>query len=382
MPRDWYDIKFLESASNVRSIINKSSGRSISASIAREIAVCIQQGRLFFEAAETAPLQIKPLQIYYGVVAFAKAVVVAKRRTSLATLASTHGLTDITRHDTRVEDLALRISSTGGFQEFNDAIAPLGRIWYYDQYMPRWFEKRFDLSEGLAGQQVDLKDILSRIPNLSESFRQTFSEQANAALIYLDFEPPVGNVCTLRIDDPNLFSDRSSLVASVKKWRSSYPFLDRWRFKSAMHAWGSAILLFDNFDLARIDDVSEEQLTPSDNNGFSARSSPIRGQHSIVPAVDILPPLSGGYVHDAATFAMRPLAGNCLPEYSLQLLGTFLLSSLVRYRPHVWQSAISRSIFQQSPADDRALSLVEKFLDRVQADFPEMVVRVIDYSRA
>jgi hypothetical protein len=97
MTNNWYDIKFMESASNLRELISNSTGRKPSASIAREIAVCIQQGRLFFEAAAEAPIQIKPLQIYYGVVAFAQAIIVATKCSSLSTLARAHGLTDITR---------------------------------------------------------------------------------------------------------------------------------------------------------------------------------------------------------------------------------------------------------------------------------------------
>ncbi len=92
MINDWYDIKFMESATNVRELLGNSMGRTPSASIAREISVCIQQGRLFFEAASVAPIQIKPLQIYYGVVAFAQAVIVARNRHSLSTLARAHGV--------------------------------------------------------------------------------------------------------------------------------------------------------------------------------------------------------------------------------------------------------------------------------------------------
>jgi len=43
MTNDWYDIKFLESAINVRELIGSSTGRKPSARIAREIAVCIQR---------------------------------------------------------------------------------------------------------------------------------------------------------------------------------------------------------------------------------------------------------------------------------------------------------------------------------------------------
>ena len=105
------------------------------------------------------------------------------------------------------------------------------------------------------------------------------------------------------------------------------------------------------------------------------------GDWTVVPAADILVPLSGGYVGSGQTYAMQPINNTKLSEYALQFLGTFLLSSLVRYRPQIWQNAISRSVTAQSAADDRALSLIEKFLDDALSGFPDMVVRVIDYQR-
>ena len=92
----------------------------------------IQQGRLFFEAAIGAPIQIRPLLIYYGVVGFAQAVIVTRKNAALATLVRAHGLTDLTPHSGGIESLVLRCENSGTFQEFNDAIAPLGRIWYFD----------------------------------------------------------------------------------------------------------------------------------------------------------------------------------------------------------------------------------------------------------
>ena len=272
---DWYDIKFLESATNVRELIGRSTGHTPSATVAREVSVCLQQGRLFFEAAEAAPIQIKPLQIYYGIVAFAQAVVVAKRNASLSTLTRGHGLSDVTPAGSGVEELALRFENAGTFQEFNDAIAPLGRVWYFDNLMPRWFEKPFDLAAGLNGQQVTIKDVLSRMPDLSDEYQQTFSSPANTASIMLDFGTPNLGLCTLRIDDPDLFTDRASLIASVRKWRMAYPFLNRWRFNEASHAWGFAILIFDNVAMGENDDLSEENLIQANNNGFA-------GAHALV----------------------------------------------------------------------------------------------------
>lgn len=190
MTNDWYDIKFMESATNVRELLGNSMGRTPSASIAREIAVCIQQGRLFFEAASVAPIQIKPLQIYYGVVAFAQAVIVARHNHSLSTLVRAHGLTDTTSLDAGVEGLVLRVENNGTYQEFNDAVAPLGRIWYFDSSMPKWHEKPFDPVAGLSGLQITITDILARAPELAEKFAQTFGSSGKTLPIILDFGTP------------------------------------------------------------------------------------------------------------------------------------------------------------------------------------------------
>jgi hypothetical protein len=198
----------------------------------------------------------------------------------------------------------------------------------------------------------------------------------------LNFGTPNIGQCTLRIDDPFLFTDRASLIAFIKRLRAEYPFLERWRFTEALHAWGNSIINFDNAGGRRDDDLSEENLIQANNNAFAASWALLGGDRTVVPAADILMPLSGGYVGSAQTYAMQPINNAKLSEYALQFLGTFLLSSLVRYRPQIWQNAISRSVTAQSAADDRALSLIEKFLDDTLSGFPDMVVRVIDYQRA
>ncbi|MGJ5207741.1 YaaC family protein [Bradyrhizobium sp. HKCCYLR20261] len=379
---NWYDIKFLESATNVRKLLGNSTGRIPSATTAREIAVCIQQGRLFFEAAALAPIQIKPLQIYYGVVAFAQAVIVARKGVSLSTLARKHGLKDVTSLAAGVEELALKVENKGTFQEFNDAIAPLGRIWYFENSMPKWQEKTFDKAAGLSSQRVEITDILARAPGIGDKFSQTFGSAAKSIPISLHFSTPYTGTCTLRIDDPVLFTDISDLAASIQRLRAAYPFLERWRFVEAQLAWGNSIIIFDNADRNGYDDLADENLIQSNNNGFAASRALMGGDRSIVPAVDILPPLSGGYVGPGPTYAMQPINDIKLNEYALQFLGSFLLSSLVRYRPQIWQNAISRSATAQNPADDRALSLIETFLDDVLSGFPSMVVRIFDFRRS
>jgi YaaC-like Protein len=380
MTNDWYDVKFLESATNVRELVGNSTGRKPNARIAREIAVCIQQGRLFFEAAVEAPIQIKPLQIYYGVVAFAQAVIVATKCKSLSTLARAHGISDVTQDNAALEELTVSVGNSGTFQEFNDAIAPLGRVWYYDNSMPKWHDKPFDSAKELVGERIAITEILARLPGLSARFSQTFGSPGKSVPISLDFRWPYTGYCTLQIDSPILFADRSNLIALVKKIRVDYPFLQRWRFTQASHEWGNSVIIFDNADEQVDDDLSEENVIQSNNSGIVNSRTLKMGIPSIVPAADILVPMSGGYIQ-SATHVMRPINNVNLNEYALQFLGTFLLSSLVRYRPQIWQNVISRSVTAQSAADDRALSLIENFLDDTLSGFPDMVVRVIDYQR-
>jgi hypothetical protein len=381
MINDWYDIKFLESATNVREMIGKSTGRKPSASLSREIAVCIQQGRLFFEAAATAPIQIKPLHIYYGVVAFSQAAIIATKCTSLSTLARTHGLKDVTRHNGGIEDLELRIEGSGTFQEFNDAIAPRGRVWYHEDSMPNWYELPFDVAGQLSSQIVGLKEILARAPGLVGQYSQTFGLPAKAILIVLGFGPSYSGHCTLTVDDPLLFTDLVGMVQLTKRLRAEYPFLERWRFTGAAHAWGKTQITFDNVTKHDYDDLSADNLITASTNSFANNRALSLSLPPTIPAKDLLAPLSGGYIVSANTYAMQPINNVKLSEHSLQYLGTFLLSSLVRYRPQIWQNAISRSYTEENSADDRTLSLIEKFLDDTLDEFPKMVVRVIDYQR-
>lgn len=381
MADDWYDIKFLESASNVKALILRSTGRMPSAQISREISSCLQQGRLYFEAASAAPIQIKPLLIYYGVVAFSQGVVVARSGKSLSTLARRHGLHDITPLDARIEDLTLKIDTAGTFQEFNDAIAPLGRIWYFENSMPRWLEKAFDPSSPLAAQQMTLKEILARAPGLSEKYCHTFGTAAKSVPLMLNFAAPHTGSCSLRIDDPELFESRASLVKMLSRLRTEYPFLAKWHFVEALHAWGYSVVNFTNAQVLAEDTV-EDDLLDAQNGAYANRRLFMRSEPpGYTPASEILPPLSGGYTISSSVRAMRPVGGVRLNEHSLQFLGSFLLSSLVRYRPLAWQAAISRSVSPEAPADDRALALIEEFLGGILRDFPAMVVRIIDYQR-
>jgi hypothetical protein len=133
-------------------------------------------------------------------------------------------------------------------------------------------------------------------------------------------------------------------------------------------------LLFYNIDKSVLDEFSAERLVES-SNGFIA----VMQGRRFVPFESIVPPLAGGISKTHPT-AIQPLNGATLSEHSLQFCGAFLLSSLVRYRPQVWQHALSHTAVEQSGADERALALVESFLQQILREFPTLVENVFELA--
>jgi hypothetical protein len=373
---DWSKIRFLESTENLKAVVHQSTGREPPTAIALDIAACLQQGRLFFEIAADAPLQIKPLQIYYGIVGFAKAIILARRVRSISTLAQSHGLRDISQQNTNIEGMTLQFHGSGLFSQFNDTVAQLGRLSYYDETSNLQFiPKPFDASTGLVGTRCTLKDVLSRVPGLQRLYEKTFNETPASCHIQL-FHQWGGSV-QLRIDDPSPFTNRDDLKALVEKWRLQFPFLREWCFYEAGRAWGNSILLFRNTTKPSLGELSPAVLVEA-NNGFG---SPNSAGRDFVPFETIVPSLAGGITIDH-TVAIRPLNDVSLSEYALQFCGAFLLSSLVRYRPQIWQHALSHSALGGRSTDDRSLSLIEKFLDIVSDEFPKLVEKTIDWANS
>jgi hypothetical protein len=230
-------------------------------------------------------------------------------------------------------------------------------------------------SAALRGVELSLKEILGRIPRLESLYELTFGEEAQAKIISLETAYQDDADFRIRIDDSQLFADRESLKQIVDRWRARFPFLKIWRLTSGQHGYGNSIIYFRNVHNLNIDEFSEgyldyqngsfQELAISDD--ANVRFSLEEGFHSV----------AGSYT-GGGTYAVSPIGGSSVSEFSIQYLGLFLLSSLMRYRPQIWTHAISRSIVPGEPADDRALSLIERFLDLNQMEIPEMIVTVLN----
>lgn len=380
---DWSQIRFLESAGNLKLAMRARTGRTPSATVAREIATRLQHGRLYFEAAAEAPVEIRPLLLFYGMLAFATAMVLGRSGRASATLKHSHGLSDVSPHGGVIRDLAVRIEHAGTFVEFNDVVASLNRLYYYKTSLPTVMECPTTASRLLAGTTLTLKDILSRIPGLEKLYQATFSEPASTDQVDLHLPAYDGDDggCApweLFVTDAVLISDREALVSAIHRWRSKYSCLSRWRLAAVYRGGNGSTLSFTNVDPTQ--DEFEEAVLPATPVGFEAANDPrFRGGWARFDAAMTLPPMAGSFSKSAA-FVVPVEPNKHVAEFSLYYMGLFLLSSLVRYRPEVWGHAISRTVTVDRPSDDEPLAVLERFLSLAADNVPDMVVKVLGPS--
>ena len=119
----WATLRYLESSANLQSSVERATGRRPSTTQAREVGVCLQQGRLFYGAAASTEMAIRPLLQFYGMLALAKALVIGYNGINLSTLPQSHGLSDVSEPCKNIADLKVRVGgeNAGMFQRFNDS---------------------------------------------------------------------------------------------------------------------------------------------------------------------------------------------------------------------------------------------------------------------
>lgn len=372
--RYWTTIRFLESATNLRRVLAETSGHNPSTSQARGIAACLQQGRLFYEAAQQSAMEIRPLVQFYGAVAFGKALALSTTHADLATLPQSHGLTEISEPCKTISDLRVRIELDGTFQRFNDAVAPMIRVPYFGhRQWPSYVNTPASSSLQLRGYTLSIRDVLSRVPTLHSLYEQTFHQGASSAPVTFYNEPTTPTLWELRIEDPIPFRDLDGLRRIVNCWRAKFPFIRRWTLQSAAQQWGNSQITFINVQPSE-HEFDETRFVVHDNAFTTPSNHASNDDVTLIGLSEALSPLGGSFGN--LSYAIAPLDdGAYLCEYSLHYLALFLLSSLVRYRPNVWVHAISRSHIGETPADDAPLALLEQFLDHDRIVMPELIAK-------
>lgn len=363
------EIQYLESTENLKKNILASQRWLPNAGQAEAIAACLRQGRLFYEAAKRAPLEIRPLELYYGTSAYAKALILStNRRLALNTLHQSHGISDTSPHNARLQDLKVQIGKRGTFQEFNDCVAKLNRIHPMALDNTR-LEYSYPCAEStkMTGITISLKDIFSRLPTLEKLYRATFDERENIDHLQI-VGSGEGSSWTVQCSPPTWERTPDGLLACTEDCRNRMPFLNRW----ALAEVSSSSITFRNAERPS-DELDPKYIQWTKwgcvrHHPFEVRFKDI--ESSLRHLIASPGPVPGCYY-------VQPIGGNVFAFQSLQFLALHLLSSLVRYRPATWMHALSRSANNGRAADDAMLALIEEFMNSVYSTIPKYVAKVI-----
>ena len=363
-------LQFFESAENVRATLARTTGRTPSARKSKDIATFIQQGRMYFDAADQSPIEIRPLILYYGMMAFAKAVIVARGPRNAEALPQRHGLDDGSEFATRLLNLQVKIGDEGTFQEFNDVIAPREGLKYIEASMSKSHAMPTASSANLVGVELTLKQIFGNCACVADLYETTCSESSSKLMYTLFLHGAPTEQVDLRVDVKAPLANKDELREIVTRCRNDFTDLNNWRFREAVNAWDHAVLLFDN-GTSNIDELTDGGLRESMNGYTSIQpAEPLRDFRTLLSRA------SSSLAVDHNYFS-APINGLHISEISLQYIGIFLLGSLVRYRPQTWVHATTRFANSERPADDSALALVDGFMNEVRTRFPALTVRLL-----
>lgn len=369
---DWYPIRFLESNENLKKLLGENSQRTISTGLASDISVCLQQGRAFFELSALSPLEIRPLQLFYGMVGFAKAVAVARKLERLDTLDRVHGLSDVSDPKGHIENFKLEFNSRGTFQAMNDSIKELEKLHVHTGKEIKKLTRATCGSDDLKGKTITLKSILGRLPHLEDRYEETFREPAS--VIHCGhFEVAVyegRNWLELSMHQYGLKQDREVFGKFIVELRRKFGFLNKWCFVKAEWYDGVVSILFASATDAVVGQ-SQEKLYET-VRGFESDSVQVLYAKELTEKyiAEKTDPVSGNLVK-GDTWVIEPYEGLTLSEMSLHYCAMFMIGSLVRYYPNIWTNVLSRR------ADDKALPLIESFINLTTIRFPAMVTNAI-----
>lgn len=384
---EWTDIKLLESPQNIQGHLSEVLGFQFSQSKALEVASCLKQGRLFFEAAKQSSLEIKPLQIYYGVQAFASALVVARTKTSLSAMPRSHGLKDISHSNAKVEALKAEVLENGVFQRFNDLLSKHDGFIVDSHRTPLEYSSKSASSDEMKGLKINLKQVLSRSIACRKVYKTVFKTNADLIPVspFTDFDDKelidVRVICDESVTNVD---DVKALVAGLK---SKYKFLAPLWFRRSENIEsekGGTIVEFCNLKSDKLEEFSDECLWGDNRNkiyNLPTKQDENRKGFDKFPIFNDFPPLAGNY-SESWQFYLYPLEQVNFSEFSLKYIGCFMLSIMARYKPNLWMHSISSRVTQERGFDDRCIALVEMFLEDVLESYPKLVSKLIRHEVA
>jgi YaaC-like Protein len=353
-------LRHLESRSAIAARMQALSGRQPNAEQTDFASACLLHGRLFWDSARAASLETKPLLLYYGAAAYAKALVMARRSLRPQDLSQSHGLSCKAGSGPFVGDFSVRANGQGLFQEFNDVVAPLNRIKYYTDSQPQIRVLPTAASAQLKTFEATLLECLSRVTSLRDAFVLCTQQESNVLWIQFSSQDYFGPMWfRIRTDVQGEFANQQELLATANAVCARFPFLAGWNLGEAANAWGKTVLEFDN--------CPPQPVQPIGDGRWREMNSAL-----CFDPFAAMPPAAGGWADSQAAF-VTPIDGQYISEFSLVLAALLALSSIVRYHPHTWTACVHRRPVAGRAIDDSLLPLIVEFMNDVETRFPAFI---------
>jgi len=338
----WNSLSHFQTHDLVQRAYKEKHQRSLNSQPTWEIASCFIQGRGYFESASAASEAVRPLLLYYGVLALSRGIILFLEKGAREdTLKSGHGLhvhdwkSTLTKHGSEaVLDLTVNIEN-GTFFELQKAI--YGRE---KAIIP--IEGGGDILfaplEGRPGlnieQTIRFGDVLSRIPQLWWSYKQITEKQPNSFPGTTISSADAYCVCLMR--------DPVAGITSVEQVRTLF----RVPPQVEIGEWPSAPSCDFPVIAFRI---------PQDANGAYPVACPV--------VESIGTPLGRVIVPWDTDVYVSPLLKCYLTAY--------ILGMLVRYFPSRWMSVT------HGQKGDGMLPLLREAMDYVDREFPRITLEIL-----
>ncbi len=356
-------LRHLESRSAIAARIQLLCGRQPNAEQTDFASACLLHGRLFWDSAKAASLETKPLLLYYGAAAYAKALVIAMRSLRPQDLSQSHGLSCKAGSGPLIGDFSVRANGHGLFQEFNDVVAPLNRIRYYTGSQPQIRALPTAASAQLKAVEATLLECLSRVASLRDAFVLCTRQEPNVLRIQFGREDHFGpEWFRIRTDVQGEFANQQELLVTANAVRARFPFLAEWNLGEAENAWGKTVLGFDNCPPQPVQPTGRQWQTMNSALCFDPFAA--------------MPPVAGGWADSGAAF-VTPIDGQHVSEFSVVLAALLALSSIVRYHPHTWTACVHRRPVAGRAIDDSLLPLIVEFMNDVETRFPAFIAEAL-----
>lgn len=354
--REWSSLSMYESTDLVKRFAKQQTGLYPNATKARKISAHFAQGREYFRSASGAGELVRPLILYYGVLALARGAVLFLDPTK-SQLRAAHGLDasiweDLLTDPRSLPDAEVKIGFSGTFPELARITGNMERVRVPTQQSPGVADAESPGTSLATDAKLTTKDILGQIPEVAVLYERTFGEHSRrlrAEIMYTGLTRSPG--------DPEPPPDKNRTAHS---WVGILPSAPPLRFPD--EGWAENLLGSTSF--GKLGPASPEEFLPmfgGSSPGYPyGRLCNLNTEAGSRNEWRLQMPVAVS-ASDAQYLKLPTDDGVVLSTLLALHLVAYAAGMLVRYHPGYWSMLVGRTEGSEiAPVLSAAVSTVEK----------------------